>query len=111
MGDNFHHQQPPYEQEEPNPPALVFDDYEPLPVDTISRDEVFPSTHNDTIRIPSMDSDFKWFPKDPTVPNMGHTKSIERDQLSVLEDLKCMTHQQQQSSPKKDFIPDDEITD
>jgi len=118
--DNFH-QTPPCEQQEDSiPPALVFNDYEPLPVDTISgHDEMFPRTsHNsDAIRIPSMDSDFRWYPNNP--PKTGHTEfthagesSIRTAQRSILEDFKCMTYHQQQSSlPKKALIPGDKITD
>jgi len=61
---------------------------------------------DDLIRIPFLDANLKWSPKNPiiTIPNIGHTTlaraissgeaSIYGAQLSILEELKRMTHRQ-----------------
>mmetsp|Transcript_3338 Transcript_3338/g.4980 ORF Transcript_3338/g.4980 Transcript_3338/m.4980 type:complete len:264 (+) Transcript_3338:89-880(+) len=79
---------------------------------------------DDAIRIPSLDSNLKWSPQNPmvTLPNIGHTTlaravssgeaSIHGAQLSILEELKRMTHQQTLKPDKPtDWIAEAEITD
>lgn len=79
---------------------------------------------DDAIRIPSLDSNLKWSPQNPmvTLPNIGHTTlaravssgeaSIHGAQLSILEELKRMTHQQTMKPCKpEDWISESEITD
>lgn len=72
-----------------------------------------------------MDSELNWSPQNPvvTVPNMGQKalaqavfngeNSMRKAQLSILEDLKFMTHQQAKRSSKSEIhlISEEEITD
>jgi hypothetical protein len=78
----------------------------------------------DSIRVPALDSNMKWSPRNPvvTLHNMnretlaravsGGEASIHGAQLSILEELKRMTHAQstKQSEPNY-WISESEITD
>jgi len=130
LGENFLDS---LQNESPVPPAdrKVFDDQyaEPIPLDEIvyNEEQTYLPNYNEPIRIPSMDCDFKWSPKNPvvTLPNTGHRDlaeavskgetSISTAQLSILEDLKYMTYQQSLNKKKEDetynWIREDEITD
>jgi len=94
----------------------------PLPVFTQSIPTVF--DEDDAIRIPSLDENLKWSPQNPiiTIPNIGHTTlahavssgeaSIQGTQLSILEELKRMTHRQTMKPVKPAAqISEEEITD
>jgi len=97
-------------------PLPVYDQSTPIMLD----DDV------DAIRIPSLDANLKWSPQNPmiTVPHIGHTTlaravssgeaSIHGTQLSILEELKRMTHRQTMK-PKPSVqlaqISEAEITD
>jgi len=93
----------------------------PLPVYYQSTPTVF---DDDAIRIPSLDANLKWSPQNPiiTIPNIGHMAlahavssgevSIHGTQLSILEELKRMTHQQIMRPIKPVAqISEEEITD
>jgi hypothetical protein len=95
---------------------------EPIPFGVTISPNMFDD--DDAIRIPSLDCDLKWSPENPVVilPNIGHESlaravssgeaSIHSAQLSILEDLKRMTHQQTLKHCKpKDWIAESEITE
>jgi len=95
---------------------------EPLPTLTFEKNMF---DDDDAIRIPCLDANLKWSPQNPvvTLPNIGHTTlaravssgeaSIHGAQLSILEELKRMTHQQTMKPRKSaaDWISEAEITD
>jgi hypothetical protein len=80
---------------------------------------------DDLIRVPSLDSEMKWSPQNPliTVPNIGRASlvraatsgrgaSIQGAQLTILEELKRMTHDQSTAQTKaNDWISESEITE
>lgn len=95
---------------------------EPLPLGVTISPNMFDD--DDAIRVPSLDCDLKWSPENPVVilPNIGRESlaravssgeaSIHTAQLSILEDLKRMTHQQTLKHAKpKDWITEVEITE
>lgn len=96
-------------------------EHEPLPIGMTFDKSMF---DDDAIRIPSLDANLKWSPQNPviTLPNIGQKSlaraissgeaSIHGAQLSILEELKRMTHQQTMSPNKAtSFISEAEITD
>jgi len=79
---------------------------------------------DDAIRIPSLDENLKWSPKNPivTIPNVGHRTlahavsngeaSIHGTQLSILEELKRMTYRKTKKDVEPEaHISEEEITD
>lgn len=90
----------------------------------------FDADDNDRIQVPSLDANLKWSPQNPimTLPKnirrthlahavtSGEVKTIHGAQMSILEELKRMTHVQmaaKASSTKKhtELIPESKITD
>lgn len=80
---------------------------------------------DDLIRVPSLDSEMKWSPQNPliAVPKIGRASltraatsgrgsSIQGAQLTILEELKRMTHDQTKARKEaNDWISESEITD
>lgn len=97
-------------------------DHEPLPAGIAISPHMFDD--DDAIRIPSLDCNMKWSPDNPEIvlPNMNHgalaravsggEASIHGAQLSILEELKKMTHRQSLKQGKpKNWIAEAEITE